>query len=281
MNIISDTIHLTFEYYFDQTINSISDNVTHITFGWYFNQPLSPGVIPINVTHITFGWCFNKSLDPGTIPVNTTHLILGNCFNQQLQPKSIPVSVTHLSFGHDFNQDIDSMLTNVTHLTFGWCFDQKLNPSTIPVSVTHLTFGWCFNQPLNSQVIPTNITRLTFGYKFNQPINFTNNNLSQLNFFGNEDIKLDDTLVENIELEINYQFLNKHFNKFRIINLFAWGHFYKIPTDIIDSDKYIIEREYNDYINDDPVTKIKLIPKFILQSKIKSAKKIIIAPIDL
>ena len=41
-----------------------------------------------------------------------------------------------------------------------------------------------------------------------------------------------------------------------------------------DSDEYVIKSEWNDYIGDMPVTKIKLTSKIIFQSKIKSAKKL-------
>ena len=52
------------------------------------------------------------------------------------------------------------------------------------------------------------------------------------------------------------------------------GHNEKIPIDNIDTNEYIIKSEWNDCIDNTPVTKIKLIPKIIFQSKIKSAKKL-------
>ena len=47
----------------------------------------------------------------------------------------------------------------------------------------------------------------------------------------------------------------------------------QIPRDNIDLDEYVVEDEWNDYISNWCVTKIKLIPKIILRSRIKSAKK--------
>ena len=49
----------------------------------------------------------------------------------------------------------------------------------------------------------------------------------------------------------------------------------QISRNNINQDEYVVEDEWNDYINDCSVTKIKLIPKIILQSRIKSAKKMI------
>ena len=109
--------------------------------------------------------------------------------------------------------------------------------------MSHLTFGRNFNQTLSQHSIPAN--------------------LRQLSFKGCMYIEIDDTVLENIELEINYYHENIYFNKSRIVNLFDYGHNRKIPRTNVDSDEFIIKDEWNDYIDNTPVTKIKLIPKII------------------
>ena len=191
---------------------------------------------------------------------------------------SIPSNVTHLTFGSCFNQPLNSwsIPNNVTHLTFGDYFKQPLDPWSIPINVSHLTFGHYFNQPLNSWSIPDNVTHLTFGYSFNQPLNSwsISSNVTHLTFRGNNRIEIDDALLANTELEINYYHTNHHFINQLAINLFIYGHDMKIPINNIDTDEYVIKQELNDYIGTDPITKIELIPKIIFQSKIKSAKKL-------
>ena len=110
--------------------------------------------------------------------------------------------------------------------------------------------GGIFDHQLNQQSIP--------------------NNLAQLNIINLECVK-----INKIELEISYWHTNINYNKSRIRNLFIWGHDNKISITQINSDEYVIKDELNDYINDEPVTKIKLIPKMIIQPRIKSAKKLI------
>ena len=47
-----------------------------------------------------------------------------------------------------------------------------------------------------------------------------------------------------------------------------------ICRDGIDSEETIVDHEWNDYRMDEKITKIRLIPKNLLQSRIKSATKI-------
>ena len=138
-------------------------------------------------------------------------------------------------------------------MTLGPSFNQPLNHYSIPFGVTHLTFDWDFCQILNSQSIPINLT--------------------QLNFWGDKHVEIDGEILDRIELEINYNCENIYYDKSRIINLFTWNHNAKIQR--VNMDEYVVEDEWNDYIGDWPVTKIKLIPKNILRSRTKSAKKIL------
>ena len=120
--------------------------------------------------------------------------------------------------------------------------------------MSHLTLGYSFDQQLNQYSIPVN--------------------LIQLNIESEKYVEIDNEILDRIELEINYHHQNIHYHKSRIINLFTYDHNKQIPRTDINPDKYIVKDEWNDHINDYPVTKIKLIPKIIIQSRIKSAKKL-------
>ena len=140
----------------------------------------------------------------------------------------------------------------------------------------HLAFDWSFNQPLDLWSIPSSVSHLTFSENFNRPLlqNSVPVNLIQLNFWGSKNVEIDNEILDRINLEINYHIENFYYNKSRIINLFIYGHNNKIPRTNINMDEYVIEDEWNDYIGNNPVTKIKLIPKIIMQSRVKSAKKL-------
>ena len=118
-----------------------------------------------------------------------------------------------------------------------------MNQYSIPSSVRRLTFDWNFNQPLNQYSIPVN--------------------LIQLNFWSNEHVEIDNKILGRIELEINYHHTNIHYNKSGIINLFTHDHNGQIPRTNINMDEYVVKDEWNNYIDDLPVTNIKLIPKIV------------------
>ena len=208
-------------------------NSLHLKFDDYFDGPLNQDSIPAGITHVTFGWNFDHQLNQHSIPSSVTHVTFGWSFNQILHQHAIP--------------------ENVIHLTFGTCFNQMLNQHSIPSSVTHLTFDWDFNQPLNSLSIPIN--------------------LEQLNLWNYNCVEIDSEIIDRIKLEINYYHKNIYYDRSRIINLFGYFHNLHIPRTQINQDEFIIKDEWNDYIANRCVTKIKLIPKIIFQSKIKSAKK--------
>ena len=84
--------------------------------------------------------------------------------------------------------------------------------------------------------------------------------------------EIDNEILDKIELEINHYHTNIHYDRSRIINLFILGHDNLIQRTQINSNEHVVQDERNDYINDIYVTKIKLTPKNILQSRIKSAK---------
>ena len=69
--------------------------------------------------------------------------------------------------------------------------------------------------------------------------------LKQLNFWDDNCIKIDESLLANTELEINYYHTNHHFINQLAINLFVYGHDMKISIDYIDSDEYVIKQELN------------------------------------
>ena len=92
--------------------------------------------------------------------------------------------------------------------------------------------------------------------------------MRQLNFHCIKCVKIDDEILDRIELEINYRCDNIYYDKSRIVNLFNYNHGTKIPRKYVNLDEHVIKDEWNDYIGNWPVTKIKLIPKSILRSKI-------------
>ena len=78
----------------------------------------------------------------------------------------------------------------------------------------------------------------------------------------------------NPEIEINFNASSKIYPTNRVIYLFYFGHNLTIPRDGIDLEETIVDGEWNDYMGDEKITKIRLTPKFLLQSCIKSAAKI-------
>ena len=150
---------------------------------------------------------------------------------------------------------IDAIPTGTTHLSFSHLFNEPLPPDCIPDSVTHLVFGIYFNQPLTHDCIPSSV--------------------KYLYFFMNFDYKLStEEIIMNPEIEINFHANNKSYPKNRIVHLFYWYHNQNIPRDNMDFEETIIDCEWNDYIMDTTITKIRLTPKFLLQSCVKSASKI-------
>ena len=173
--------------------------------------------------------------------------------------------------------NVDLISSNVTHLIFGWKFNQCIGNSLSSLKITHLIFGYKFNQPLQSNSIPTSVTHITFGHRFNKIIkpDIIPSSVKCLTFSQNFNKKLNVDITTNIDIEINIHCKNSHLNNFLVVNLFAYGHNEKIDYSHVDIDAYSFGQEYNDYIDNNRVTKIKLINKSIYRSKIKSAKNTI------
>ena len=199
------------------------------------NTPINPGIIPIGTTHLVFNYDFIQPLIPNCIPTSVTHIIFGNFFNQPLTPNCIPSSVTHITFGIRFNQ--------------------PLIPNCIPSSTTHIRFGYIFNQPLTYDCIPPSIKYLYFGRDFDYKSSASE-------------------IIMNPEIEINFNATNKFYPKNRVVYLFYFGHGRTIPRVGIDMEETIVDDEQNEYMNGEKITKIRLTPKILLQSCIKSATKV-------
>ena len=185
----------------------------------------------------TMNFIYNdiNPIGPSTIPIDTTHLIFGNNFNQPLTPVYIPDSVTHITFGDSFNQ--------------------PLTPDCMPDSVTHIVFGVFFNQPLTRDCIPSSVKYLYFRSNFDYRTSA-------------------EEIIMNPEIEINFNAYNTLYPKNRIVHLFYFGHNQIIPRNGIDLEETIVGDEWNDYIIGRQITKIRLTPKILFQSRTKSAAKV-------
>ena len=149
------------------------------------------------------------------------------------------------------------MSDSVTHITFGSSFNQRLMPKCISNSVTHIVFGNDFSQPLTHDCISS-----LMGIKY-------------LYFSSNFDYKTSaEEIIMNPEIEINFYAYNNFYPKNRVVHLFYFGHGKIIPRDDIDLEEVIVGDEWNDFMMNDAITKIRLTPKILFQSRIKSATKI-------
>ena len=119
--------------------------IQKVKFNWYFNQDMRN--LPNNLTHLIFGGDFNQ--DVSNLPNSLTHLTFGYHFNQEMH--NLPNSLTYLTFGYHFNQDVSNLPNSLTHLTFSHYFNQDV--SQLPKSITYLKFyDWNyfkFNHNLN------------------------------------------------------------------------------------------------------------------------------------
>ena len=143
------------KYSFLKNLPSCINHLT-LTFDNYFNQSVDN--LPIGITHLTFGENFYQSVD--NLPIGITHLTFGQNFNKQVD--NLPNSIIHLTFGEYFNQSIDNLPKSIRHLTLGDYFNQLVD--NLPNSITHLTFGKHFNQSVDN--LPTNLKKLILGNGF-------------------------------------------------------------------------------------------------------------------
>ena len=78
----------------------------------------------------------------------------------------------------------------------------------------------------------------------------------------------------NPEIEINFHAYNKLYPKNRVVYLYSWCHYEIISRNNVDLEETIVDDEWNDYANGIEITKIRLTPKILFQSRIKSASKV-------
>ena len=92
--------------------------VTHLTFGYYFNQSILEKCIPNFVTHLTFGHIFNQPILEKCIPNYVTYLTFGVYYNQPILEKCIPNSVTHLTLDRTFYKSIIKYIPKTISILF-------------------------------------------------------------------------------------------------------------------------------------------------------------------
>jgi hypothetical protein len=189
---------LSFNQYFNQSVDNLPQNLTHLSFGDKFNKPVDN--LPQKITHLTFGDKFNQSVD--NLPVNLTHLTFGDNFNQKVD--NLPQKITHLTFGHIFNQSVDNLPKTLTYLTFGYDFNQSVD--NLPKTLTYLTFKDVFNKPVNN--LPENLTLLTFSHNFNQLVDNLPKTLTYLTFGYHFNQS-----VDNLPKTLTYLTFGNNFNK--------------------------------------------------------------------
>lgn len=124
------------------------------------------------------------------------------------------------------------------------------------MSVTHLFFGERFNQHLTYDCIPDNITEITFGQYFNF------------------DTTIYDACFKNNNVKINIHYKNQHMPKNLIFNLYMDRdeRVSECHLDYINQEKYMVDSIIVDLILDQPVQLIKITPKNMGCSQVKSAR---------
>ena len=103
-----------------------------ILFGQNFNQSIES--LPQNLRELIFGDRFNQ---PITLPPNLEMLFFGIDFNQPIEV--FPQSLKTLVFDWNFNQPIGPLPPNLQTLVFDACFDQPLG--VLPPSLQALTIS--------------------------------------------------------------------------------------------------------------------------------------------
>ena len=192
--------------------------------------------IPDSIICLYFGSKFNDNIKTGDIPIHIKYLIFHRLFDKPIDINVLPSSITHLKFSRNFNQYIF--------------------PGSIPQYVTHLWFDWKFDKPLDRNCLPNNIRHLIFNSIKYHPL-----------------LSMSNEILRDPNIETYFRSDAILHPKKCIYNIFKFGLNKKIDTNKY-IDKYLIEDKRNIKLFDCRMTVIRLIPKYLLQSKTKSARKI-------
>ena len=120
-------IHITFDYYFNVSVDNLPKSTKTIKFNTLFNQPVDN--LPESVEYISFGHMFNKSVD--NLPESVEYISFGHMFNKSVD--NLPKLLKTIIFSTEFCRPVDNLPKYVENITFKYLFDQRLDK--LPKSV--------------------------------------------------------------------------------------------------------------------------------------------------
>ena len=124
---------------FNQTIDSLPQNLTHLALGTSFNQ--SVDLLPNLITHLSFGGNFNQIIE--TLPQSVKELgICAGCRSNIVN--NIPENIKTIKINFSVNDKLNSKITNP--------------PPTINKIIIKIPAKLCFIQkiPFRCVVVDTN-----------------------------------------------------------------------------------------------------------------------------
>ena len=143
-------------------INNIPKYLTHLTFGYYFNQSVDN--LPRNLTHLTFGDCFNQSVD--NLPSTLTHLAFGYAFDKKVD---LPFNIKYLKLNCNNNQYlIDNLSDGVEELKLEMYFNSELN--NLPTSIKSILFHIKSNYNKKFNCLPNFVESIELPINYNKKI---------------------------------------------------------------------------------------------------------------
>lgn len=99
-------------FYFNDFVNDLSENITDITFGYSFNKNVDN--LPKSLINIKFGYYFNQSVD--NLPETLKSIIFGTSFNKSVD--NLPKYLINIKFGYYFNRSVKKLPMYLKYITF-------------------------------------------------------------------------------------------------------------------------------------------------------------------